>query len=157
MGGLILGNLTSKHIKANVLTNNCTCACNILSFIPPYVNGNTKMVVFVVKRYAVHEAKKWRYAVREAKIGRYAVCKGGGGVSPSVMQKKWSNVQRKPKKTHIKMAKFLFEHTVSEFVSAVKEINVWKRALFLPTVIKILIKLIIYHCFGHQRPYKRLL
>jgi len=40
------------------------------------------MVVFVVKRYAVREAKKWRYAVRKAKIGRYAVRKGEG-VSPS--------------------------------------------------------------------------
>jgi len=30
------------------------------------------MVVFVVKRYAVREAKKWRYAVRKAKIGQYA-------------------------------------------------------------------------------------
>jgi len=40
-----------------------------------------KMVVFVVKRYAVCEAKKWRYAVRKAKIGRYAVRKGGGGVT----------------------------------------------------------------------------
>jgi len=28
---------------------------------------------FVVKRYAVREAKKWRYTVREAKIGQYAV------------------------------------------------------------------------------------
>jgi len=42
-----------------------------------------KIVVFVVKRYAVHEAKKWRFAVREAKIGRYAVRKGGGGVTLS--------------------------------------------------------------------------
>jgi len=39
------------------------------------------MVVFVVKRYAVCEAEKWRYAVRKAKIGRYAVRKGGGGVT----------------------------------------------------------------------------
>ena len=39
------------------------------------------MVVFVVKRYAVREAKKWRYAVRNAKIERYAVSKGGGGVT----------------------------------------------------------------------------
>jgi len=46
-----------------------------------------KKVDFVVKRYAVHEAKKWRYAVRKVKIERYAVrkvnieryavCKGG--------------------------------------------------------------------------------
>jgi len=36
---------------------------------------------FVVKRYAVREAKKWRYAVRKAKIGRYAVRKGEGGVT----------------------------------------------------------------------------
>ena len=40
------------------------------------------MVVFVVKRYAVCEAKKWRYAVRNAKIERYAVRKGGGGCHP---------------------------------------------------------------------------
>jgi len=41
-----------------------------------------KMVVFfVVKRYAVREAKKWRYAVRNAKLERYAVRKGGGGVT----------------------------------------------------------------------------
>ena len=39
------------------------------------------MVVFVVIRYAVREAKKWRYAVRDAKIKRYAVRKGGGGVT----------------------------------------------------------------------------
>ena len=31
------------------------------------------MVVFVVTRYAVREAEKWRYALRKAKIGRYAV------------------------------------------------------------------------------------
>ena len=36
---------------------------------------------FVVKRYAVREAEKWRYAVRKAKIGRYAVRQGGGGVT----------------------------------------------------------------------------
>jgi len=37
---------------------------------------------FVVKRYAVREAKKWRYAVRKAKIERYAVRKGGRGCHP---------------------------------------------------------------------------
>jgi len=42
------------------------------------------MVVFVVKRYAVREAKKWRFAVRKAKIGRYARRKG---VSPSLNDK----------------------------------------------------------------------
>jgi len=36
---------------------------------------------FVVKRYAVREAEKWRYTERKAKIGRYAVRKGGGGVT----------------------------------------------------------------------------
>jgi len=36
---------------------------------------------FVVKRYAVREAEKWRYAVRKVKIGRYAVRKGEGGVT----------------------------------------------------------------------------
>jgi len=40
-----------------------------------------KMVVFVVKRYAVREAEKWRYAVRKAKIRRYAVRQGGGGAT----------------------------------------------------------------------------
>jgi len=44
------------------------------------------MVVFVVKRYAVREAKKWRYAVRNAKIERYAVRKGGGGCHPHLCQ-----------------------------------------------------------------------
>jgi len=39
------------------------------------------MVVFVVKRYAVRESKKWRYTVRNAKIGWYAVRNGGGGVT----------------------------------------------------------------------------
>jgi len=43
------------------------------------------MVVFVVKRYAVREAKKWRYAVRKAKVGRYAVRKGGGGCHPQLV------------------------------------------------------------------------
>ena len=41
-----------------------------------------KMVVFVVKRYAVHEAKNWWYAVPKAKKGRCAVPKGGGGHPP---------------------------------------------------------------------------
>ena len=40
-----------------------------------------KWLLFVVKRYAVREAKKCRYAVRKAKIGRYAVRNGGGGVT----------------------------------------------------------------------------
>ena len=40
-----------------------------------------KLVVFVVKQYAVREAKKWRYAVRNTKIERYAVRKGEGGVT----------------------------------------------------------------------------
>ena len=39
------------------------------------------VVFFVVKRYTVREAKKWRYAVRNAKIERYAVRKGGGDVT----------------------------------------------------------------------------
>ena len=49
------------------------------------------MVVFVVKRYAVRNVKKWRYAVRNvkkwryavrnAKIEQYAERKGGGGVT----------------------------------------------------------------------------
>ena len=41
-----------------------------------------KIVVFVVKWYAVREAKKWLYAVRNAKIERYAVRKGGGWCHP---------------------------------------------------------------------------
>jgi len=40
------------------------------------------VVFFVVKRYAVREAKQWRYAVRKAKIRRYAVRKGGGECHP---------------------------------------------------------------------------
>jgi len=40
-----------------------------------------KMVVFVVKWYAVCEAKEWRYMVCKAKIGWNAVKKGGGGVT----------------------------------------------------------------------------
>ena len=71
-GGLKLGNLTSKDNKANVFNNNCLCACSILSFYPLYANVSEtlKMVVFVVKRYALREAKKCRYAVRN-----------GGGVT----------------------------------------------------------------------------
>ena len=45
-----------------------------------------KGLFFVVKRYAVREAKKWRYAVRKAKILRYAVRKGGGGCHPHESQ-----------------------------------------------------------------------
>ena len=41
-----------------------------------------KWLFFVVKRYAVREAKKWRYAVRNAKIEWYAVRKGGGVCHP---------------------------------------------------------------------------
>jgi len=46
------------------------------------------MVIFVVKRYAVHEAKKWRYAVRKSKIGRYAVRKGGVTLNHVVLFRK---------------------------------------------------------------------
>ena len=45
-----------------------------------------KWLFFVVKRYTLREAKKWRYAVRNAKIERYTERKGGGGVSPSVLK-----------------------------------------------------------------------
>ena len=73
--GQKLGNNTSKHINANVCKNDRTCACTKLSFYLLYVNENAqKMVTFVVKRYAVREAEKWRYAVR----------KGGGGCHPHV-------------------------------------------------------------------------
>ena len=53
-----------------------------------------KMVVFVVKRYAVRDAKKWRYAVRNAKIERYAVRKGGGGCHPHTEQKTLYNLSK---------------------------------------------------------------
>jgi len=55
----------------------------ILSFYHLDVIGNAKNCCFVVKWYAVREAKKWRYAVRKAKIGRYAVGNGGGGCHPN--------------------------------------------------------------------------
>ena len=55
------------------------CARNILSFYLLYVNEIAKNG-FVVKRYAVREAKTWRYAIHKAEIGRHAVRKG---VSPS--------------------------------------------------------------------------
>jgi len=75
-----LGNLTSKHTKFNVCKNDCTCARSILSFYFFYVNEIAKNGCFVIKLYAVHEAKTWQYAVRKAEIGRHAVRKG---VSPS--------------------------------------------------------------------------
>jgi len=40
-----------------------------------------KWLFFVVKRYAVREAKKWRYAVRKAKIGGTQYARGEGGVT----------------------------------------------------------------------------
>ena len=73
-------NLTSKHNKFNVCKNDCTCACNILSFYLLYVKEIAQTGCFVVKRCAVREAKTWRYAIHKAEIGRYAVRKG---VSPS--------------------------------------------------------------------------
>jgi len=45
-----------------------------------YVHEIAKNGCFVVKRYAVCEAKTWRYAVHKAEIGRHAVRKD---VSPS--------------------------------------------------------------------------
>jgi len=48
-----------------------------------------KWLFFVVKRYAVREAKKWRYAVRKAKLGRYAVRNGGGGCHPQLFGYKY--------------------------------------------------------------------
>jgi len=58
-----LENLTSKHTELNVCKNDCTCARNMLSFYLLYVNEIAKNGCFVVKRYAVREAKTWRYAV----------------------------------------------------------------------------------------------
>jgi len=52
--------------------------CHFIFFM---LKETPKMVVFVVKRYAVREAEKWQYAVRNAKIVWYAVRKGGGGVT----------------------------------------------------------------------------
>jgi len=71
------GNLTSKHTKFYVCKNDCTCTCarNILSFYFLYVNEIAKNGCFVVKRYAVREAKTWRYEVRKVEIGRHAVRK----------------------------------------------------------------------------------
>jgi len=54
------------------------------------------MVVFVVKRYAVREAKNWRYAVRNAKIERYAVRKGGGGCHPQYGVEIWHTFLFRP-------------------------------------------------------------
>ena len=48
-----------------------TCLCRSLEMV------TSKMIVFVVKRYAVREGKTWQCTVRNAKIGRYAVRKGG--------------------------------------------------------------------------------
>jgi len=45
-----------------------------------------KWLFFVVKRYAVRQAKKWRYAVRNAKIERYAVRNGGGACHPLIIR-----------------------------------------------------------------------
>jgi len=59
----------------HVYATDCQCIFFMLMETP-------KMVVIVVKRYAVREAEKWRYAVRKTKIGRYAVRKGGGGCHP---------------------------------------------------------------------------
>jgi len=76
-GGPKLGNLTSKHIKANICKNDCTCACNRLSIYRLYLNGNAKKVVIVVKRYAVLEAEKMRYA--RPKEGGTQYPRGRGG------------------------------------------------------------------------------
>jgi len=43
-----------------------------------------KIVVLVVKLYAVLEAQKWRYAVRKNKIRRYALHNGGRGCRPQI-------------------------------------------------------------------------
>jgi len=59
-----------KLYKANTKTTDvckiyCACACDTLAiiiFVLLYVNGNAKVVVFVVKRYAVRNAKMKRYA-----------------------------------------------------------------------------------------------
>jgi len=52
------------------------------------------MVVFVVKLYAVPEAKKWRYAVRNAKIERYAVRKGRGGCHPHLGVRNYASFRK---------------------------------------------------------------
>ena len=80
-GGQNLGNLTRKHIKTKCFQE--LLYMSIQHTVILYVNVNAQNgCFFVVKRYTVREAKKWRYAVRNAKIKRYAIRKGGG-VSPS--------------------------------------------------------------------------
>jgi len=56
----------------------------------------SKIVVFVVKQYAVREAKNWRYAVRKAKKGRYAERKRKGCVSLLHLLQKTIRTVKKP-------------------------------------------------------------
>jgi len=70
--------LTSKHIKANVCKNKCTCAFNILSFYLLYVNRNAKNGCFCCNTVCSTLGQKTAvcstvstYYLRKDKIGRY--------------------------------------------------------------------------------------
>jgi len=68
---------------------------------------------FVVKRYAVREAEKWRYAVRKAKIGRYAVYQGGGVTLMYVVFIVWMGV----KHTHSNFGVARFPPHLMQFIT----------------------------------------
>ena len=64
-----LGNLTRKHIKANVCKNYCKCACNILSFYFLYLNGNAKKWLVLLLN-STQYARPKKTTVRSAHGGR---------------------------------------------------------------------------------------
>ena len=82
---LNIGFGTSKTRKSNKQTiqskNECTYACNILSFYLLYPNEKANNG-FVVKRYVVREAKKWQYEVRKAKLQTCIIATFIGGWMP---------------------------------------------------------------------------
>ena len=85
LGGRKLGNLTSKHTKADVCKNNCTCACDILSFYLLYVNGNAKNGCLCCLTVRSTRGQKMAVSNTQGQKRRYvvaAVRKGGGGVRP---------------------------------------------------------------------------
>ena len=98
LGGQKPGNLTSKRIKANICQNDCTCACNILSFYLLYINWNAKNGCICCQ--TLRSMRGQKMAVRSIQCQNSAVrsTQVGGGVLPSlrryaVWQKLTSSVE----------------------------------------------------------------
>ena len=92
-------NLTSKHIKANVFKNDCTCACNILPFYLFYVKRQKWLLLLLNgMQYARPKNGGTQYARPKQRGTQYTRWEGGVTLMQPTkkgsdrLKKKWQNL-----------------------------------------------------------------